>query len=57
MKGKLDMNAVTSYSSGSPTFSDAEISSLLEQETKILITVVKRKHEDKEKDTSWGSSL
>ena len=39
MKGKIDMNAVTG-SAGSPTFSDAEISGLLEQETEVLITVV-----------------
>ena len=42
MKGKIDMNAVTGEVDA-PKFSDAEISSLLEQETEILITVVIKK--------------
>ena len=41
MKGKIDMNAVTGEVDA-PKFSDAEISGLLEQETEVLITVVKK---------------
>ena len=39
MKGKIDMNAVTGEVDA-PKFSDTEISSLLEQEHEVLITVV-----------------
>ena len=41
MKGNIDMNVVTG-DVDSPTFSDAEISGLLEQETEVLITVVQK---------------
>ena len=41
MKGKLDMNAVTG-DVDAPKFSDAEISSLLDQDTDVCITVVKQ---------------
>ena len=41
MKGKIDMNAVTNEVDA-PRFSDTEISGLLEQETEVLITVVKK---------------
>ena len=41
MKGKIDMDAVTD-GVDAPKFSDAEISSLLEQDTAVLITVVKQ---------------
>ena len=54
MKGKIDMNAVTGELDA-PKFSDAEISGLLEQETDILITVVKQLR--KRQTTSWGSIL
>ena len=54
MKGKIDMNAVTGEVDA-PKFSDAEISGLLEQETEVLITVVKEMK--KKKNTSWGSIL
>ena len=40
MEGKIDTNAVTGDVEA-PTFSDAEISGLLEQETEVLIIVVK----------------
>ena len=40
MKGKIGMNAVTGEVDA-PKSSDAEISGLLEQETEVLITVVK----------------
>ena len=39
MEGKNDMSAVTG-DVDSPTFGDAEISGLLEQEAEVLITVV-----------------
>ena len=42
MEGKIDTNAVTG-DVDSPTFSDADISGLLEQETEVLIRVVKLK--------------
>ena len=42
MQGQCDMNAVTG-DVDSPTFSDADISGLLEQETEVLIRVVKLK--------------
>ena len=46
MAGKLDMNAVT-CDVDSPTFSDADIRGLLlQQESEVLITVVKL-NEDK----------
>ena len=41
MKGKIDMNAVTGEVDA-PIFSDAEISGLLEQETEVWITAVKK---------------
>ena len=53
MKGKIDMNAVTEPSAGSPTFSDAEIGSLLEQETEVLITV--GKNEENKKTRAGGA--
>ena len=40
MKGRTDMNAVAGEV-GTPKFSDAEISGLLEQGTEYLITVAK----------------
>ena len=40
MKGNIDTNAV-SGGTGEPTFSDAEITGLLEHEQEVLITVVK----------------
>ena len=40
MKGKHHMNAVTGEVDA-PKFSDGEISGLLEQDTEVLITVVK----------------
>ena len=53
MKGKVDTNAVAG-DVDSLTFSDAEISGLLEQETEVLITVVKQW---KKKSMSWVSIL
>ena len=41
MKGKIDTDAVTG-DVDSPNFSDAEISGILEQETEVLITAVKK---------------
>ena len=41
MNGKIDINAVTG-DVDAPKFSDAEISGLLEQDTEVLITVVKK---------------
>ena len=40
MKGNINMNAATGEVDA-PKFSDAEISGLLEQETEVLITIVK----------------
>ena len=42
MKGKIDTNAMIG-GPGEPTFSDAEISELLEQEKEVTLTVVKLK--------------
>ena len=42
MNGKIDTNAVVG-GTGEPTFSDAEISGLLEHEQEVLITVVNMK--------------
>ena len=41
MKGRIDMHAVTGEVDA-PKSSDAGISGLLEQETEVLITVVKK---------------
>ena len=41
MKGKIGTNAVTG-GVDDPKFNDAEIGGLLEQETEVLITVVKK---------------
>ena len=41
MKGEIDMNAVTDEVDA-PKFSDAELSGVLEQETEVLITAVKK---------------
>ena len=41
-KGKLDTNVIIG-GPDEPTFSDAEISELLEQEQEVLLTVVKLK--------------
>ena len=56
MKGKIDTNAVKG-GVDDPKFSDAEISGLLEQETEVLITVVKKDGEKDKKNTSWGSII
>ena len=44
MNGKIDTNAVVG-GTGEPTFSDAEISGLLEHEQEVLITVEKMKQD------------
>ena len=49
MKGKIDTNAVMG-GKDEPTFSDAEISELIEQEQEVLIAVV-----DKNKTRSGGA--
>ena len=45
MKGKIDTNAIIGGPDG-PTFSDAEISALLEHEQEVLLTVVKMIKQD-----------
>ena len=51
MNGKIDTNAVVG-GTGEPTFSDAEISGLLEHEQEVLITVVNMK-----KNKAWWCFL